>query len=201
MPANTTRGLPYPLPTEPVAEGAQAIRNLAEALDPKLAQLIQAIAPLAATAAGFSFPNIPQTFRSLQVVGSVQAQGTTEVAVAARLNNDLTNSHESNGMLVSASAAPANAGLATANWWKVCVGGNSGGEFSAFQLFIPDYTSTRRKRYRCSAGGHVGSGVYTMATAGRYYGAAAPVTRLDFLVIGGSGLFDVGSTIALYGLP
>lgn len=33
MPANTTRGLPYPLPTEPVAEGAQAIRNLAEALD------------------------------------------------------------------------------------------------------------------------------------------------------------------------
>ena len=36
MPANTPRGLPYPLPTEPVAEGAQAIRNLAEAVDPKL---------------------------------------------------------------------------------------------------------------------------------------------------------------------
>src|SRR5262245_18846959 len=35
MPGNTARGLPYPLPTEPVAEGAQAIRNLAEALDPK----------------------------------------------------------------------------------------------------------------------------------------------------------------------
>lgn len=37
MPANTTRGLPYPLPSEPVAEGAQAIRNLAEAVDPLLA--------------------------------------------------------------------------------------------------------------------------------------------------------------------
>jgi len=33
MPANTPNGLPYPLPTEPVAEGAQAIRNLAEAVD------------------------------------------------------------------------------------------------------------------------------------------------------------------------
>jgi len=33
MPASTPRGFPYPLPTEPVAEGAQAIRNLAEALD------------------------------------------------------------------------------------------------------------------------------------------------------------------------
>jgi hypothetical protein len=32
MPANTPLGNPYPLPTEPVAEGAQAIRNLAEAV-------------------------------------------------------------------------------------------------------------------------------------------------------------------------
>lgn len=31
MPANTALGLPYPLPTEPVAEGAAAIRALAEA--------------------------------------------------------------------------------------------------------------------------------------------------------------------------
>ena len=36
MPSNTPGGLPYPLPTEPVAEGAQAIRNLAEAVDSKL---------------------------------------------------------------------------------------------------------------------------------------------------------------------
>lgn len=33
MPANTPHGFPYPLPTEPVAEGAQAIRNLAEAVE------------------------------------------------------------------------------------------------------------------------------------------------------------------------
>ena len=36
MPANTPRGYPYPLPVEPVAEGAQAIRNLADALDAKV---------------------------------------------------------------------------------------------------------------------------------------------------------------------
>jgi len=34
MPANTTHGFPYPLPTEPVAQGAQAIQNLAAAVDP-----------------------------------------------------------------------------------------------------------------------------------------------------------------------
>jgi hypothetical protein len=32
--ATTSRGLPYPLPTEPVSEGAAAIRALAEAIDP-----------------------------------------------------------------------------------------------------------------------------------------------------------------------
>jgi len=41
MPANTPLGLPYPLPTEPVAEGAQAIRNLAEAVDVRLATLLR----------------------------------------------------------------------------------------------------------------------------------------------------------------
>lgn len=39
MPANTPRGFPYPLPAEPVAEGAQAIRNLAEAVDAFLSEL------------------------------------------------------------------------------------------------------------------------------------------------------------------
>lgn len=33
MPANTPNGLPYPLPTDPVAEGAAAIRDLAEAIN------------------------------------------------------------------------------------------------------------------------------------------------------------------------
>lgn len=33
MPSNTTNGLPYPLPTEPVKDGAVSIQNLANALD------------------------------------------------------------------------------------------------------------------------------------------------------------------------
>ncbi len=36
MPANTTKGYPYPLPTDPVAEGAGAIQDLAEAVDTQL---------------------------------------------------------------------------------------------------------------------------------------------------------------------
>lgn len=33
MPGNTTTGLPYPLPSEPVRDGANAIKNLADAVD------------------------------------------------------------------------------------------------------------------------------------------------------------------------
>lgn len=36
MPSQTAGGLPYPLPTEPVKEGAVAIRNLAEATDRRI---------------------------------------------------------------------------------------------------------------------------------------------------------------------
>ena len=56
MPATTPRGFPYPLPTEPVAEGAQAIRNLAEAIDTKEAgrELGYAENPAATIAAGVS---------------------------------------------------------------------------------------------------------------------------------------------------
>ncbi len=35
MPGTTPSGLPYPLPSEPVRDGAVAIRNLAEKLDPR----------------------------------------------------------------------------------------------------------------------------------------------------------------------
>jgi len=36
MPGTTPGGLPYPLGTEPVRDGDNAIKNLAEAIDPKL---------------------------------------------------------------------------------------------------------------------------------------------------------------------
>ena len=35
MPGTTPNGLPYPLPSEPVRDGAVAIRNLAEKLNPR----------------------------------------------------------------------------------------------------------------------------------------------------------------------
>jgi len=39
MPSQTPRGLPYPLPTDPVSHGADDIRRLAEAVDPRLAEV------------------------------------------------------------------------------------------------------------------------------------------------------------------
>lgn len=57
MPANTTHGLPYPLGTEPIAQGDDAIHNLAVALDPTVRT-----GPLAAQA-GWGTPTDVRLYR------------------------------------------------------------------------------------------------------------------------------------------
>jgi hypothetical protein len=42
MPSQTPKGLPFPLPTEPIADGATAIRLLAEAVDPLVGSAVGA---------------------------------------------------------------------------------------------------------------------------------------------------------------
>lgn len=74
MPSQTAGGLPYPLPTEPVRDGAQAIHNLADAIQARGGgQLIQA-----GNSSGVTQPtgvlrvNFPVAFKS----------GTSPVVVA-----------------------------------------------------------------------------------------------------------------------
>jgi hypothetical protein len=51
MPGTTPNGLPYPLPSEPIADGADAIKNLALALDlPLMARLLTAAGQSVGTA-------------------------------------------------------------------------------------------------------------------------------------------------------
>ena len=65
MPANTSKGYPYPLPTEPVAEGAQAIRNLADANNahaPWVDIQVFKTANLAASGDGWIYTIFPRDF-------------------------------------------------------------------------------------------------------------------------------------------
>jgi hypothetical protein len=90
---NTTvpRGLPYPLPSEPVAEGAVAIRNLAEAIDPKLGLVkiddyvaVGSVDPYD-TDVRLGVNAIPQTFKDLLLV----AVGNQDSASAQQIQMTL----------------------------------------------------------------------------------------------------------------
>ncbi len=68
MPANTPGGLPYPLPTEPIAAGADAIKNLATAIDGAPGNLLSAWVAITTFSTGYSgavAPNIPPRVRRL----------------------------------------------------------------------------------------------------------------------------------------
>lgn len=93
MPASTPkRSLPYPLPTEPLADGANAIKNLALALDG--AVLVQAgkVTVGAGTSVVVTFPvpfsAVPAVVASALTASNVVATpwGTTTTQVSIRNN-------------------------------------------------------------------------------------------------------------------
>ena len=81
MPANTPKGFPYPLPTEPVAEGAQAIRNLAEA-DDRRSPLYAELKPQAAYPASGGYADITPV-----VSVTVPVAGQYEITFSANIGN------------------------------------------------------------------------------------------------------------------
>ena len=127
MPANTSRGFPYPLPTEPVAEGAQAIRNLAEAVDTKAGlHLIQAIT-LGATGQ-FDFQNIPQTFTHLKAVLSVRSAAVANIDTGILRINAIATASYSSEWLFGDVATPTAGEVVNQDVGHVafCVGNNLG---------------------------------------------------------------------------
>ena len=132
MPANTTRGYPYPLPTEPVAEGAQAIRNLAEAVDGKEAIVRLFDVNLAAPAANIDLTSIPQTYSHLRLYLMLKSTDAAALVVANMQMNGITTALYHSQQLSGAAGTPGATGLVGTTVGKL--GNVSGGTLLASNL-------------------------------------------------------------------
>jgi microcystin-dependent protein len=126
MPANTPRGFPYPLPTEPVAEGAQAIRNLAEAVDVAAVPIGAPIPWLTAT--------IPAGYREFDGSAIVQATHPKLFALFGATIPDLRGR-----MLMGAGGAP---GYAVG-----ALGGTTAETLTAAQSGLPAHSHNTQFQY------------------------------------------------------
>ena len=200
MPANTSHGLPYPLPTEPVAEGAQAIRNLAEALD--LVPKRLAVISLAAPAATLDFQNIPQTFEHLRLV--IHARGdlaATDAGQRIRINNNATAAYDWQMIqgAVAAVTAAANTGDTFIPAGEAAGNTDAAAAFSLTEVLFSRYATTGRILAVLAQSSHATNlRKLTQQIAATYRGYEA-VTRITCLLSAGN--YVAGTHATLYGLP
>lgn len=198
MPANTPRNFPYPLPTEPVAEGAQRIRELAEALDGNVTGLIQAIV---LTGDGvIDFQNIPQIYRHLLLLVSGQSGDAFERTFKVTLNNDGSSVYAQTGLRIVGAGAAANLNASGPSWLVGMAGLPTATEMNYLRMELPDYTladAFHRKAMIYQAGGNLAGGPFSEFGGGRYYQAAAGIGRIT---ISTPYNLKAGSRAALYGL-
>lgn len=204
MPANTTRGYPYPLPTEPVAEGAQAIRNLAEAVDTKEGMVRLADVTLAA-AGTFDLQNIPQTYSALRLLALLRGAAGTALEIASmRFNNDSGTVYHYQLMRAQAASVAGTESLAQTTGRIANIPGNTAAAafFAPVTIDMPHYVG---------AGSNVRPYISTWAwlaanTAsnvdtgqiGGFYQSGNAINRIQILAA--SGNLAVGSRVLLYGL-
>ena len=205
MPANTAQGLPYPLPTEPVAEGAQAIRNLAEALAGYVPFKIAKIGPIA-DGAGIDFQNIPQLYQNLEVVFHLRSQQAIHIVdVGLRFNNDAGAVYDyemvtANGTTVAAVQALAATQIVAGGIAGAAESGNYWGDG---RIFLPDYRAVDARKAALIQNAKTSPNanqIFNRSITGAWRTLNAPITRVTLVPLSGSG-FGSGSWATLYGLP
>lgn len=182
MPANTSRGYPYPLPTEPVAEGAQAIRNLAEAVDAK-----GGIVPLGEIdlMAVTAFSNIPQIYDHLRVLirGRSAWAGQPNDNLRMRVNDVATASYYGSTMYGAnnATGALAGPGALSAFIGSIPAGSGAAAHLGASELTIMDYRSTG-SLYVLGHSYSIGAGAVANMRTDMFGSSMAigPATKLSF---------------------
>ena len=203
MPGTTPRGYPYPLPTEPVAEGAAAIRALADALDAKVAgDLIQTIT--LAAAGPIVFSGIPAIYNEL--VLSLYVRGASNIAggldsLLMRFNDQTAGAYNSQFLYayqntVAAGFADAAAGAFIAN----IPDGSNANLWAALVCRIPGYRVPGYKTWTSDGDAAApGGGGRIFKHGGIYWGGGADViSKIGLYQFTGSNL-AVGSRASLYG--
>jgi len=156
---------------------------------------------LGSAAANIDFTSLPQTFAHLHVVGHWRAASGTIKELQVRLNNDSTAIYHY-VMLTSNGSSFTGVEAASQTAWRVSIGSGAAGEFSSFELLIPQYSVAHRHSYCCRDGGfNSGSAANCGVFGGRYTnGSPAAVSRLTFIEASATNI-DTASRITVYGVP
>jgi len=208
MPANTSRGWPYPLPTEPVTEGAQAIQNVATALNNNPFSLYW-IGEWVVTSNTnpITFFTIPQTYRHLLLVAQLRDYGGGALSgfAALRFNADSSAAYSNWQQTTTDAVAAGVAGGTAATFGFLGVvpeAASTSGTFSPILCVIPTYAATGYyKSFLSVSGQHLGGGAgMHLATGGGAWTAASgpAISRID--IWGAANGWLAGSFVSLYGL-
>lgn len=203
--ATTPGGLPYPLPTDPLTDGANAIKNLALAVEAKLpAPIWDSVAAGAALGTpNLVSPALPATYRNLRIRGTLVSNIANNGGTLIRINGDAattryfgTLSQFRGGQ--AASFNEAGSGVAGLNL------GNVGTIGDGFDILIPNYadviagivkTILSRKAYNSGAGSGL---IYDQQCAGIWNLAATAVSTVG-LHCAGAANWVAGTRILIYG--
>lgn len=147
---------------------------------------------LAASASSVVIPNIPQTYRDLVLV--VNVDGTSQTELYLRFNGDTGGNY--NTVRMQGSGSTAASGLTTnATGMRLNGNGDIMTDFSFSAVIqIEDYSATDKHKAVLS---RTNSSNGVDACAGRWANTAAITTVLAYPA---AGSFDVGTTLALYGI-
>jgi len=180
MPATTPRGYPYPLPTEPVAEGAQAIRNLAESADAKVGWVpLGEIDLMAAT----SFTAIPTIYDHLRLFVRGRSAWAGQPNDNLRLRtNDIATASYYGSTVYGANNAPGSVtfvGASSAYIGSVPAGAGAGQHLGISDVLIMDYRSGA-PIYLVGHSYSIGAAVQASMRADSFGSGlpAAPVTKI-----------------------
>lgn len=150
---STARGLPYPLPTAPVAAGAADIQALAEAVDPRLGSILLGTQSLLANQANFDTNvilggAIPATYKELRVLAFLRSNAAAVGDAAyVQFNGDVGANYDREYQQAFGATANAgeNFGLPGVQI-PVCNGGSSPADlYTVMDIRVPFYTLPRNK--------------------------------------------------------
>lgn len=190
--------LPYPLGDDDIRDYPATAQLLAEMVEDLLIPIAEQ--ELAAAASTVTFSGIPGTYRHLRMVAKCAKSVAGNGYLYVRANNDATAGLHRTSMLTNHAATVEGFNSDFTVWYAARL-------WKRTQAVIdfPDYADGTRPGFLSrffttydDGGVSAADGFYNGVAGGFYAGAAAPITRLDFMP--DSSTFEAGSIFTLYGM-